>query len=204
MFTTAMKVLAPLKPTFPKRGWAGAERSLPQEAFSRKNRWRRRGTRNSGRKVYRLAALGVCSVAGLALLVWSILPAPLDKSLNGPFAQALVKAFPEADAARMTLIYGEVDGLGELPVSATLHMPAFLLGSREASDPFTRLGLEFGGDKQVLSGAELGERVSRVVDSVLPEDVSRCQTYEIGEASDGEGVSTRALHLHLNPGCSSD
>lgn len=118
---------------------------------------------------------------------------------QGPFAQALYSAFPEADLQRIETV--EAD---DLPIAATIHLPAHLIEpSHGFGDPFYRLGAQFGGTERTLSGVELAERMSRLSAAVLPEDMPRCHTYKVGAiSSDPEAPRrTRALHIHLHPGC---
>lgn len=163
-------------------------------SLARKNRWKRRG----GRSYSRFTALGVALLACICVLVvLRFGSGEASTGPDGPFAQAVYEAFPEADAERIETIYD-----GDLPVAATLHLPAHLIKQRFA-DPFARLGAEFGGAERTLSGIEMASRIERVAQTVLPDDMPRCHTYEVGDVTVLAGGlrRTRALYLRLNPGC---
>ena len=163
-------------------------------SLTRKNRWKRRG----GPKYSRFAALGVALLACISVLaVLRFGAGEASTGPDGPFASAVFDAFPEADAERIETYYN-----GDVPVSATLHLPAHLL-KQGFGDPFARLGTEFGGAERTLSGIEMASRLERIASAVLPADMLRCYTYDVGDVTVLAGGlrRTRALYLRLNPGC---
>jgi len=169
-------------------------------SMTRKTRWKRRGISDLRKRLI----IGSVLVVLCLLVVLIVRSGSRDTAAmgpDGPFASALAQAFPEADVSRIETRY---DPDGEMPLGATLHLPAHLLESSQAFvDPFARLGSEFGGAERTLSGVELGARLERVANEMLPADLPRCHTYDIGQLSpqSDDAARTRALHIHLNPGC---
>ena len=163
----------------------------------RKNRWKRRGKRRWLRTFSILTIfLSIGIVAGLAF--WPK-GANIQQGLETPFAKAVFEAFPEANPEKIVTMHN--DGL---PWTATLHLPAYLIEPGQGiGNPFARLGVEFGGVERTLSGTEMASRLEQIGQAVLPTDLVRCHSYEIGEISSAPESPrrTRVLYLHLNPGC---
>lgn len=182
----------------PAPGVASARLSDPV-SMTRKNRWKRRGgSKTKSRAAVFGGVLGICILAAVLLGTNN---GEATRGPDGPVAQVLIEAFPEADASKIAVQY---DADGTTPLSAMLDMPAHLIEPGLAfGDPFARLGSEFGGAERSLSGVEMGARMHRVARAVLPEGMLSCHTYKVGDITSApEAPSrTRALHIFLNPGC---
>ena len=166
-------------------------------SLRRENRWKRR---DRGRWNTPTISVFACVLLGL---VFAAILAPKAETtrhgIEGEFANAVFEAFPEADPANISTLYDD-----DLPRSATLHLPAYMIEpALGIGNPFARLGAEFGGVERTLSGVEMASRLEQIGQAALPSDLIRCHSYEIGEISSEPDAPrrTRALHLHLNPGC---
>lgn len=160
-------------------------------------RWKRRG-RSRSRRRWRDALFAllvfVVTVVAIYLLTRTAPPGP-----EGPFAEAVYTVFPEADPLTIETRYK-----GDAPSTATIHLPADLIDApRGIGDPFERLGKQFGGSGRVLRGPEMARRLEALGDLVMPADMPRCHTYEVGEISTASDSprQMRRLYLYLNPGC---
>ena len=174
-----------------------AEKPSLTSSLTRKNRWRRRGQRRRAGKIW--IAVGFLCAGLLAVAMFLPKAQTVQLGLESPFAAAVFEAFPEADPAKILTMHD--DGL---PRTATLHLPAHLIEPGQGiGHPFARLGVEFGGVERTLSGTEMASRLEQIGQTVLPADLVRCHSYEIGEISSAPKSPrrTRILHLHLNPGC---
>jgi len=174
-----------------------AEKPAEASSLKRANRWKRRARHKWVKQIYLVAG---CLVAGFAAAaIFSPKPIKMQQGLEGPFANAIFEAFPEAEPLKIDTWYK-----GDLPQIATLHLPAYLIEPDQGiGNPFARLGAEFGGVERTLSGIEMASRLEQIGDKVLSDDMLRCHSYEIGAiSSEPESPRrTRILHLHLNPGC---
>lgn len=173
------------------------EKLSSQSGLMRKKRWTRRGKRHRLKSWAMIAVLPMICLAVGALFI--LKNQNEQQGLQGPFAVAVFEAFPEADSTKIVTIHDD-----DLPRTATLHLPAYLIEPEQGiGNPFARLGVEFGGVERTLSGSEMAARLERIGQSVLPDSLVRCHSYEIGEISSKPEAPRRmrVLHLHLNPGC---
>ena len=166
-------------------------------SLRRENRWKRRSGSLQAKLI--LTVFGCVLVGFIAAAILSPKAEVTHQGLENPFANAVFQAFPEADSTKIVTMYDD-----DLPRSATLHLPAHLIEPGQGiGNPFARLGAEFGGVERTLSGVEMASRMERIGHAVLSADLVRCHSYEIGQISSDPDAPrrTRALHLHLNPGC---
>jgi len=174
---------------------AGRPRRARPAAFG-DSRWKRRGTSKAKQRMRLVTLAGLLVVA--VILAFKLQPEKAAFVPEGAFPQAVYDAFPEADPHRIATA-----GKGDLPNAVSLHMPAHMIAPALASDPFLRLGNDFGGAERSLSGTEMAARIEQIANAVLPADVPRCYTYETGGISSAPDAprATRTLYLWLNPGC---
>jgi len=166
-------------------------------SLQRKNRWKRRGRSVLNR---RITIFAVASLMGLALVLFFQMNSETqDKGPEGAVAITVYEAFPEADPQRI-----EVTEKEGLPNTVTLHLPAHMIEpSRGINNPFALLGAEFGRTERTLSGVEMAKRLEQAVGALLPSDMVKCYTYDVGAISSPPEARhrTRSLHLYLNPVC---
>jgi len=166
-------------------------------SLRRENRWKRRTQQRWLKPL--LLVVGCLFLGVLAAAFFSPNAKSTNQGLGSVFANAVFQAFPEADPAKIVTVHD-----GDLPQAATLHLPAYLIEPGQGiGNPFARLGVEFGGDERTLPGVEMASRLEQIGQAVLPADLIRCHSYDVGEISSKpeDPRRTRILHLHLNPGC---
>lgn len=181
----------------PKKRSVKSARPAKPRSMRRENRWKRRGVSVQNRRFGSYAAFAFIAVAVFVILELST--KTVDTGPEGPLAKIVFEAFPEADPKRIEIV--EENGL---PSRVVMHLPSHMVEpSRGWSDPFALLGAEFGRAERTLSGVEMGKRIKQVSDALLPEGTVRCHTYDVGGISSTleDPRRTRALFLHLNPGC---
>jgi len=177
-------------------GTEGLPRSSMRD-LSRENRWKRRGQPSLAKPL--ILVLGLVFIGFIAAGLFLPKSKTRLHGLEGSFAIAVYEAFPEADPSKIVTLQED-----DLPHSATLELPAYLIEPGQGiGNPFARLGVEFGGIERTLSGVEMASRLEQIGEAVLPADLLRCHSYEIGKISSKpeDRRRTRILHVHLNPGC---
>ncbi len=174
-------------------------------AMSRDARWKRRGS-SPMPKV--LAAVAAVAVAAGLWLAFKPVPTPDAPPLAFPdFVASANLAFPEALAAHTRAAGGTLADGHVVPVGVSLLVPAHTLDSpAAAADALTRLSAPFVGKERTISGPEMGARIEGLAGIALPQAVSRCYSYSVGDpqtVAQGEGrtVRVRPLDITFNPEC---
>ena len=174
-----------------------AANPLKPDSLQREQRWK---SRNKGKKQHRTAVLAGGWFACMGFLVAQQLDSkPTPKEPDSPLAKVVYQAFPEADPQRIDVV-----SKNELPAFITLHLPSHMIDpGRGIGDPLAALGAEFGRSERTLSGTEMAARIEQVSNNLLPKDIIRCHTYDVGPVSSPPESprETRTLFLYLNPGC---
>jgi hypothetical protein len=181
----------------PKKRGVRTKRPVKPISLQRQNRWKRRGSSTTARRVLNVVGFVALAVAVFAVL--ALTSAKVDTGPEGPLAKSVYEAFPEADPQRI-----DISVINDLPSTVILHLPAHMIEpSRGLGDPFAELGARFGRAERTLSGLEMAARIEQVSAALLPDEAVKCHTYDVGGISSPPEAPrrTRALYVHLNPGC---
>ncbi len=181
----------------PEKRDVKSARPLKPRSMRREARWKRR--RENGLHNRILVSVIVPTILLSAMAIVHMNSGTVDNGPQGESAKIVFEAFPEADPQRIEVT--EEDGL---PNKITLHLPSHMIEpSRGIDNPFANLNAEFGRAERTLSGVKMAARIEQIAGVLLPSDMEKCYTYDVGVISSPPEAPrpTRSLYLHLNPGC---
>lgn len=178
-----------------------------KNTLSRDRRWKKRDRAASPLSMIGAMVVGLGLAAGgwEAYQIWDQPPAAPVL-----FPELVAKAeaiFPEALHGHTRVRGGALSDGRDVAVGVSLLLPAHALTSAAAApDALTRLSAPFVGKERAISGAEMGERIAKLAQAALPEDVSRCYSYTTAPARRIEGEQGRTLFVTpfdvvFNPEC---
>ena len=172
-------------------------RPVKSRSMRREARWKRRRKIGLYSRIVVIAMVPIVLFSAMAIV--HLNSGTVDNGPQGESAKIVFKAFPETDPQRI-----EVTEKNNLPNKITLHLPSHMIEpSRGIGDPFANLNAEFGRAERTLSGVKMAARIEQIAGALLPSDMVKCYTYDVGTISSPPEAPqpTRSLYLHLNPGC---
>ncbi len=181
----------------PKKRSVRSARPVKPGSLRREARWKRRRKIGLHNRILVIAIVPIILFVAMAIVHMN--SGAVDNGPKGESAKIVFAAFPEADPKRI-----EVTEKDNLPNKVTLHLPSHMIEpSRGIDDPFTNLSAEFGRAERTLSGVKMAARLEKIAAALIPGDMVRCYTYDVGRISSPPEAPrpTRSLYLHLNPDC---